>query len=185
MFEVLRDRGRLDDTVVLFTSDNGQLRGEHRVPPGSKNMPYEPAVLVPCMVRGSGFPRRTLRQQVHMSMDLTATCVALAGASPGLPLDGVSLTEVIAEPSRFDDRQLLYERGSSEGFAFPVPNQPPLADGVFTRTRKFVRYRDAPSTYELYDLQRDPGELQNVVDDPDYAGDRAELETALDRLLAD
>ena len=183
-FDVLRSKGRLDNTVVIFTSDNGQFWGEHRVPPGSKNMPYEPAVLVPCMVRGPGFPHRTLPQQVHMSMDLTATCVALGAATPDLPLDGVSLTEVIADPHRFDDRQLLYERGSNEGFTFPVPNLPPLADGVFTRTRKFVRYRNSPPTYELYDLHRDPDELQNVADDPTYADDRAELETALDRLLA-
>ena len=184
IFDVLRSGGRLDDTVVVFTSDNGQLWGEHRIPPGSKNMPYEPAVLVPCMVRGPGFPHRTIRQQVHMSMDLTATCVALAGATTDLPLDGSSLTEVIADPQRFDDRQLLYERGSVEGYSFPTADVPPLADGVFTRGRKLVRYRTVPPVLELYDLDADPDELQNVADDPRYAEERATLEDALDRLLA-
>ena len=100
-------------------------------------------------------------------------CVALAGATPDLPLDGSSLTEVIADPQRFDDRQLLYERGSQEGYSFPTRVLPPLADGVFTRHRKFVRYRTAPPVYELYDLDADPGELQNVVDDPRYVGERS------------
>lgn len=184
IFEVLRSGGRVDHTVVVFTSDNGQLWGEHRIPPGSKNMPYEPAVLVPCIVRGPGFPHRTVPQPVHMSMDLTATCVALAAATPDLPLDGSSLTEVIAHPQRFEDRQLLYERGSPEGYSFPTAEVPPLADGVFTRSRKLVRYRTVPRVYELYDLDADPGELQNVADDPRYADERFTLEDALDRLLA-
>ena len=184
VFDALQSKGSLDDTVVVFTSDNGMLWGEHNVPPGTKNLPYDPAVLVPCMVRGPGFPHRTVRQPVHMSMDLTATCVELAGASPGVPLDGVSLTEVIASPARFDDRQLLYERGSNEGFSFPVVEFPPLADGISTRNRKLVRYRDSPPTYELYDLDADPGELRNVADDPKFAPDLAALDAALDRLLA-
>jgi len=180
----LQSTRRLDDTVILFTSDNGMFWGEHRIPPGSKNMPYDPAVLVPCIVRGPGFPHVTVRQPVHMSMDLTATCVELAEATPDLPLDGVSLTQVVADPKRFDDRQLLYERGSDEGLTFPTAELPPLADGIFTQTRKLVRYRSTPPTYELYDLGADPGELRNVADDPKYRNQRAALEDALDRLLA-
>ena len=180
-------KGRLDNTVVVFTSDNGVFWGEHRVPPGSKNMPYEPAVLVPCMVRGPGFPHATLPQQVHMSMDLTATCVELGAATPDLPLDGVSLTEVIADPGRFDDRQLLYDRGSTEAVHLPVPREPGRrsADGVFTRTRKLVRYRDSTRRCtSSTTCDADPGELQNVADDPAYADDRADLEAALDRMLS-
>jgi N-acetylglucosamine-6-sulfatase len=181
--EQLDSMGRLDDTVLIFTSDNGVFLGEHRIPPASKNMPYEPAVLVPCMARGPGFSHTTIRQPVHMSMDLTATCVELAGASPDLPLDGVSLTQVVAHPSRFDARQLLYERGSNEGYSFPI-SLPPLADGIFTRNRKLVRYRSTPSIYELYDLDADPNEFRNLADHPEYTDDRSTLEAALDRLLA-
>jgi N-acetylglucosamine-6-sulfatase len=183
IFEQLASTGRVDDTVVIFTSDNGVFMGEHRIPPSSKNMPYEPSVLVPCVARGPGFPHTTIRQPVHMSMDLTATCVELAEASPNLPLDGVSLTQVVGDPSRFDARQLLYERGSSEGYSFPIA-VPPLADGIFTRDRKLVRYRSTPSIYELYDLDADPNELRNLADHPEYADDRSTLEAALDRLLA-
>jgi arylsulfatase A-like enzyme len=181
--KALQSTRTLDDTVVIFTSDNGIFMGEHRIPPGSKNMPYDPAVLVPCIVRGPGFAHTTVREPVHMSMDLTATCVELADATPDLPLDGVSLARVAADPSSFADRQLLYERGSTEGYVFPV-YLPPLADGIFTRDRKLIRYRDAPPTYELYDIHADPNELQNVADHPDYANDRTALEAALDRLLA-
>jgi arylsulfatase A-like enzyme len=119
-----------------------------------------------------------------MSMDLTATCVEVAGAIPDLVLDGVSLRHVVADPKRFDDRQLLYERGSEEGLTFPTAELPPLADGICTRDRKLIRYRSAPPIYELYDIESDPGELRNVADDPEFANERAALEDALDRLLA-
>ena len=129
---------------------------------------------MPCIVRGPGFRRATIRQPVHMSMDLTATCVELGGAVPDLTLDGVSLAQVAVDPRRFDDRQLLYERGSQEGLTFVYPNTelPPLADGIFTRTRKLTRYRTSPAVVELYDLDADPGEGHNVADDPAYADDR-------------
>jgi arylsulfatase A-like enzyme len=186
IFEHLRAAGTLDDTVVIFTSDNGEFWGEHRIPPGSKNLPYEPAVRTPCIVRGPGFRPTTIRQPVHMSMDLTATCVELGGAAPDLALDGVSLMQVAADPGRFDDRQLLYERGSQEGLTFVYPHTelPPLGDGIFTRKWKLTRYRTEPAVVELYDLDADPGEGRNVADDPAYADDRASLEAALDRLLA-
>jgi arylsulfatase A-like enzyme len=182
--ELLRSQGTLDDTLIIFTSDNGEFWGEHRIPPGSKNMPYDPAVLVPCIVRGPGFPHTTIHQPVHMSMDLTATCVERARATAGRTLDGVSLAEVVRHPRRFDDRQLLYDRGSREGFTFPSAELPPLADGIFTRERKLIRWQTDPPVYEVYDLAADPGEQRNVADDPEYANDRTGLDAALDRLLA-
>ena len=120
-----------------------------------------------------------------MSMDLTATCIDLADAAPDLHLDGVSLAQVVANPTRFDDRQLLYDRAGRDGFIYTPPSQwPPAADGIFTRNRKLVRYRSSPSIYELYDLDADPNELRNLADHPEYADDRSTLEAALDRLLA-
>jgi arylsulfatase A-like enzyme len=121
-----------------------------------------------------------------MSMDLTATCVELAGAKPDLPLDGISLTRIIANPASQNDRHLLYDRDDRDAFTFPPPTGllPPPADGVFTSNRKLIRYKSAPPVYELYDLDADPDELSNVADHPEHARDQSELEAALDRLLA-
>jgi arylsulfatase A-like enzyme len=183
IMKTLASRGRSSDTVVVFTSDNGMLLGEHRVPPFSKNLPYDPAVLAPCIVRGPGFPHAVVHQPVHMSVDLTATCVALARANPTLRLDGVSLTDVVSDPSAYDERHLLYDRDDRDGLTFGVPSPPP-ATGVFTRTHKLIRWSDPAGTRELYDLGADPGELMNIADDPAHADERARLEDALDRLLA-
>jgi hypothetical protein len=55
---------------------------------------------------------------------------------------------------------------------------------VSTIDRKLVRYEGTPAVYELYDLEKDPGELTNVADDPAYAADRTKLEARLNALLA-
>jgi arylsulfatase A-like enzyme len=116
-----------------------------------------------------------------MSVDVTATCVDAAGARADHSLDGVSLYDVVADPGRFDDRMLLYDRDDrDDGRQF----QAPPADGLFTKTRKFVRYTSDPPVYELYDLEQDPDERRNVAEDTAYAVDRRDLETALDDLLS-
>lgn len=181
MIRTLRARGSLDNTVVMFSSDNGVFAGEHRMPLLSKNMPYDPSVRVPCVIRAPGLVPGIVTQPTHMTLDLTATCVDVAQARPDLELDGTSLLEIANNPSRYDDRQLLYDRDNRDnGPAFDCPT----AAGVFTATHKLIRYDTTPPTFELYDLERDPDELTNVADDPAFASRRTALEADLDRLLS-
>ncbi|MGH9027082.1 MAG: sulfatase family protein [Acidimicrobiia bacterium] len=181
MFRALHARQSLANTVVMFSSDNGILQGEHRIPPLAKNLPYEPSVRVPCFLRAPGVTASVVAQPVHMAIDLTATCVDVGRAEPGLALDGVSLLDVLDDPDRYRDRRLLFERDNRDD---PISLRCPRAAGVFTMGRKLIRYDTSPPTFEFYDLERDPNELQNVADDPRYATDRAELEDELDALLS-
>ena len=108
------DDDRLGRTVVVVTSDNGVYRGEHRRPePGAKSGPYEVAVHVPMIVRGSGFPAGTdVDAPVLAFQDLTATLVELAGATAGLPdQTGVALTAIASDAEAHRDRALLHEIG--------------------------------------------------------------------------
>ena len=86
------------------------MLGEQRAPALSKNVPYEPASHVPCIVRGSGFPKKSVDAPVHMFVDVTATCVDLAGVRGDHTLDGVSLRDIVADPGHYADRALLYDR---------------------------------------------------------------------------
>ncbi len=181
IFKALERRGSLDDTVVMFSSDNGVLDGEHRVPLLSKNLPYEPSVRVPCLVRAPGLAAAVVDAPAQMSVDLTATCVAVAGAAPTLDLDGLSLLEVAARPAAHRDRRLLYDRDDRDDF---VGFGCPPASGVFTVDRKLIRYETTPPTYELYDIERDPDELENLAEDPAHAEERRALDAELDALLA-
>ncbi len=83
----LRATGELDNTLVIFTSDNGFFGGEHRIPTG-KNRVYEEAVRVPLMMRGPGIPRDETVKEMSANIDLAPTIADVAGATPLVKVDG-------------------------------------------------------------------------------------------------
>ena len=79
--------GKLDQTYIIFTSDNGFFHGEHRVPQG-KVLLYEPSIRVPLIIRGPNIPAGQHRSQFVENIDLAPTIVAATGAQPGRVMDG-------------------------------------------------------------------------------------------------
>jgi N-acetylglucosamine-6-sulfatase len=165
----LRRTGELDDTLVIFTSDNGFFHGEHRVPAG-KVLPYEPSIRVPLIMRGPGIPAGRRVGQRVANIDLAPTIVDAAGATPGRVLDGRSLLPVIARPNVPLGRDLLVERGPGAG--------------TFTALRApnyfYAEYGNGER--ELYDLVRDPYELRSRHANPAYATVREDLAERLAHL---
>jgi arylsulfatase A-like enzyme len=174
----------LDNTVVVYSSDNGLTYGEHRLPFVGifKNTAYDPGMRVPLVIRGPGFPVGVSEEPVTMAPDITATVLAVAGAAPGLPADGIDLRDMIANPSTYAARQILHHRGPALDFGTA-----PRADGISTLTRKLFRCTELPldstDRYEAYDLDIDPDELNNWGNDQSRTTERDALETALDDLL--
>jgi arylsulfatase A-like enzyme len=178
LFSTLEATGQLDNTVVMFTSDNGVMYGEHRVwngIPSDKNLPYEPSMHVPLLVRGPRFTATT-QQAPTCGQDLTATCVALSGAAPTVPIDGVDLRAVGS------DRAVLHERTTAVN---PVPGMP-SGVGLTTANAKLWRHDASdPDRYEMYLLDADPTEHVNVAYDPAFATEREELVARLQALLGE
>ncbi len=174
---VLRRRGELDRTVILYMSDNGFLWGEHRL--GGKIWPYEESIRVPLVVRT---PWRnvwgTVDRHLVLNIDLASTIAQLAGVRPGLPQDGRSLVPLLHghRPSWRNEFVVEY-LGASELRA----GGPPPFRGLRTERYLYVEYLNG--WRELYDLRHDPWELQNVADAPAYAGTRAQLHARLLRLF--
>jgi arylsulfatase A-like enzyme len=167
----LRRAGELDDTLIIFTSDNGFFHGEHRVPFG-KVLPYEPSIRVPLIVRGPGIPAGLRVNQRVANIDLAPTIVDAAGATPGRVMDGRSLLPIIAQPDVPLGRDLLVERGPGAG--------------TFTALRApaYLYVEHGNGEEELYDLRRDPFQLASRHADPDYAAIKAGLALRLDHLRA-
>jgi arylsulfatase A-like enzyme len=169
IMETLQDTGALADTVVIFTSDNGWMAGEHRVPSG-KMLAYEPSIRVPLLMRGPGIPAGSRRNDLVWNGDLAPTILALAGARPAFALDGRSL---LAPPD--PHRAILLE-----GPAAPRTLGLPRFTGLRTHRYKYVEH--LRGARELYDLRRDPYELANLVRLPRMAGVKARLHRRLVRL---
>ena len=197
----LRATGQLDDTVLIFLTDQGVMAGEHRIKRG-KNRPYEEAIGIPLLIRGPGVVPGAVVDAPVANIDVAPTILDFAGAEvpPELarPIDGTSLTTTLAGGPADPDRAILIEgRDNTARSRHGYKVQSYV--GVRTARYAYVEYhranyatRDegiaAPigggrrTERELYDLVRDPNQLRNLARDPDYSFARTELAALVDRL---
>lgn len=164
LIAALRDTGQLDDTFLVFTSDNGFHMGQHRLEPG-KYTAYEPDVHVPLLVRGPGVPAGVEATALTSSVDLAATFAELAGAALPVEPDGRSLVPFLRGKAPESWRQAVL----LEQFRYPPapPDDEAISDfpahrGLRTENLKYVEYGNGER--EVYDLQNDPDELLNLRD---------------------
>jgi arylsulfatase A-like enzyme len=183
----LKRAGELDDTYVIFTSDNGYMQGEHRVPLG-KMLPYDPSTQVPLLMRGPRLPRDRETKALVGNIDLAPTILQAARAPMPRQLDGRSFLPFARDVRLRSLRPLLHEtvgngaRGRSntrEGNARQEQPRVPAWRAVRTTRWLYVDYKGGER--ELYDLRRDPAQLRSVAGDPRL---RVRLRT-LRRILSD
>ena len=149
--------GELDDTLILFTSDNGFFHGEHRVPQG-KLLVYEPSIRLPLLMRGPGVPGGERQSQLVTNADLAPTIIDAADATPGRVQDGRSLLDLVEDPGVQWGRELLLEGGTNAGLTYTA-----------LRNYRWKWVEHGNGERELYDLENDPDELLNVAVDPALA----------------
>jgi N-acetylglucosamine-6-sulfatase len=204
----LQAKGALDNTYLIFTSDNGFMQGQHRLHQG-KFAPYEPSVKVPLLIRGPSIPPGGLPRALVWNADITSTILQVAGASAGLPQDGRSLLPYAQDPNLKSTRPLLLETGPP-GSAIE-PTTASAAGGVKRRRVKFSTYvknldldrtaqisraivapryrairtgryllvKYSNGNREMYDLSRDPLELNSIYKDSRYFPVRKYLQKTL------
>lgn len=147
LVEQLGAQGELDDTYVIFQSDNGYEHGEHRV--FDKNVPWDRSVRVPLIIRGPGFAAGAERSDLTANVDVPATILEATGVAPPRPQDGYSL---LGEHRR---RALLLERPYGGSTRLQQPwRQIKTAKG-------WTYWRNLRNGRHLYDLGRDPLQLHN------------------------
>jgi N-acetylglucosamine-6-sulfatase len=229
--------GRLRNTYVIFTSDNGFFFGQHRLV-GGKFLAYEPSTHLPLIIRGPGIKPKTASGQLVNTIDIAPTILELAEVTPDKSIDGVSLVPYMKEPTLRSRRPLLFESfvqtddveqngqaaaeepsatertdagtatgklglkgvsarattGAASGRK-PAPRSaaaknpaahasevapPKNYYGIRLGPYKYIEWPDGEK--ELYDINKDPYELNNIVRDPNYFPIRAFLHTELERL---
>ncbi|CAN5217733.1 sulfatase [soil metagenome] len=168
--DALRASDATDNTLVVFTSDNGYLMGEHRYQ--GKILAYDESVRVPLIMAGLGLPQGAQDAQSAAMIDLAPTFAELAGATPLVDVDGQPIhVRTGPEAAELDDRTLLVQAGATKIKKFPTGW---WFRGVRTPRYTYVRY-ERDGFVELYDRERDPFELRNLADDPRYKRVRTEL----------
>jgi N-acetylglucosamine-6-sulfatase len=166
----LSAQGVLDNTIIMFSSDNGFFFGEHRIQAG-KNRVYEEATRVPLVINGGTFTGGKTRKQVVANIDLAPTIAALAGVTPGLTQDGISLVPYATSSKYRDERAILLENAPSNANTFNA-----------IRTKKWVYSKLGSSEEELYDIGKDPLQLTSKHAQKSLQKTKAKLAAALDVL---
>ena len=174
VFDTLRELGLDKNTVVVYTSDHGEMAGAHRM--WTKHNMYEQSVRVPLIVRmpdlaGAGSNREHLVEQV----DLLPTLAELCGFEAPTGIDGRSFASSVR-----DERHAAREFAYSEYYfcrrVFTADNRfvgkPPI---LMVRTDRWKLNYLSWDRSELFDLRNDPGEFRNAIDDSGNAGIVKEL----------
>jgi N-acetylglucosamine-6-sulfatase len=172
--DALAANGELDDTYIVFTSDNGYLLGEHRLE--KKNYIFKEALEVPFLVRVPSADAATTSDIPVTMVDIAPTVAELAGAQPERLQDGASFAGVLAGGQvAWRDTQLI-QTGTK-----PSPAHGWWIRGV--RTNRYTYGKDLITGVEqLYDRRLVPGETRNVALDPTYARVLRELRRRLTAL---
>lgn len=154
ILETLEKTGRVDNTYVIYAADHGLAVGSHGLL-GKQNL-YEHSMGAPLVVAGRGIPAGGSTQAFTYLLDIFPTVCALTGAAPPADLDGFDLGPLWrGETDSVRDRIFLAYRG--------------LMRSIRDHRWKLIRYPPIDHT-QLFDLENDPDELNNLADDPAQAG---------------
>jgi N-acetylglucosamine-6-sulfatase len=171
--QTLERTGELANTLIVFTSDNGYMHGEHRAK-AEKVLPYEEAMRVPLIMRGPGIPTGFWDPRPVANVDIAPTIVDATGVGARRVMDGRSLLDLVDDRTAWWGRDVLIENGRGANSVAPFR-------GI--RTGRFV-YTRYPTTgeYELYDLERDPYQLRSLDESDRHAPVLRDLRSRLRRL---
>ncbi len=158
----LRERGQLEDTLVVYMGDNGFGFGEHGLI--DKRTAYEWSIRVPLLMQCPGvIPAGTVVTQLVANIDLGPTLLEAAGAAPLPDADGRSFWPLVRGQSTPWRTELLYEYFWEKNF----PHTPTL-HALRGERYKYVHVHGLWDLDELYDLQTDPGETRNLIFSPEH-----------------
>jgi len=166
----------LDDTYVMYSSDNGFHIGEHGLPAG-KDFPYEEDIRVPMTVRGPGVPEGRSIGAMVLNNDFAPTLAEIAGIEPASFVDGRSFLLLLQNPERTWRQSFLVQRRVFESHYLQLAEDSGMTAELIDQSAYYDAIRTADWTYveygtgerELYDLARDPHQLENVAESADPA----------------
>ena len=163
VLDYLEKAGLLDNTLVVYTSDQGFYMGEHGW--FDKRFMYEESMRTPLVMRlPKGFQKRGDIPELVQNIDYAPTFLELAGVEIPDDIQGISLMPLLRGEHPQDWRSSLYYHF----YEYPVEHMVKRHYGVRTERYKLIHFYDDIDQWELYDLQTDPTEMNNLFDKPGY-----------------
>jgi len=163
--KTLAELDQLDETVIIYFSDNGYMMGEQGLI--DKRVMYESSIKVPCFVHCPDMiPQHREDSHFILNIDIAPTILDLAGAQQPDLMHGESFLPLIQGDTSGWRKAFLYEY-----FIDPFAPQTPTILGLRTRKYSYMTYHGVWDTWELYDMEQDPKQTHNLLGQITYGRD--------------
>ena len=173
--KALKDKGVEKNTVIILMGDNGYFLGERQI--ADKWLMYDLSLSVPLIIYDPRVQKHQDAQAMTLNLDVPATIAEFAGIAQPQSWHGKSLVPIVWGKSDHLQRDtILIEH------LWEIESIPP-SEGVRTAEWKFFRYLNDKSLEELYNLKKDPRELNNLARKPEYQTELKDLRTKCDYLI--
>jgi N-acetylglucosamine-6-sulfatase len=175
----LEEMGELDNTVIIYSSDNGYFMGEHGY--WDKRIAYENSMRIPMLIR---YPKTikpgTIINENALNIDLAPTILELAGIDTPTYMQGASMVPLFNSSSEKTNwrKSFMFEYYVDDAYPYAGPNMLAIRSDTFKLIDAFLEN----DIDELYDLKKDPGEMNNLINDPLYEKIEQQLRSELDGL---
>lgn len=174
----LEEVGELDNTIIIYTSDQGFFLGEHGF--FDKRFMYEECQRMPLVMR---FPKLieagSKSSALSMNVDFAATFLDIAGVEVPADMQGKSLLPIISNKGKTPDnwRKSVYYHY----FEYPAEHSVKRHYGIRTERYKLIHFYNDIDEWEMYDIKEDPKEMNNLYDKPEYAKQQKDLVSQLNQ----
>ncbi len=191
LMQYLEESGLLDNTLVVYTSDQGFYMGEHGW--FDKRFMYEESLNTPLIMRlPKGYERRGIIDEMVQNIDYAPTFLEMAGAPIPKDIQGMSLVPLLkvpSQPSLEGKEKASPFKGETwrksiyyHYYEFPAEHAVKRHYGIRTERYKLIHFYQDIDQWELYDLQNDPTEMHNLYGQPEYRKIQKEMHRRLRRL---
>ena len=178
--KALKETGQLDNTIIVFTSDNGYFYGEHGLSV-ERRLAYEESIRLPLLVRYPPVIKAgTIRDETALNIDMAPTLLSLSGLAVPANMQGRSLVPLLKGEKPSWRKSFLIEYYSDKVF-------PRIVNMGYKAVRnerwKYIHYLELDGMDELYDLKSDPYEMRNLINNSNAKNALEEMKRELELLL--
>lgn len=174
LLDQIKELGLYDNSIIVFTSDHGEMMGSHGIHPKDKQHAYDEAVKVPFLIRYPGIGESEGKEIFTPlnTTDILPTMLSMANVDVPDCIEGENLSSIIRNPESQTDRAVLFM--SVKPFTLtPTPEYRAI------RTKQYTYVKTPDKASMLFDNISDPYQMDNLIDQPEYQ----ELQSNLDLLL--
>jgi arylsulfatase A-like enzyme len=172
IIEKTKELGIYDNSIIVFTSDHGEMMGSHGFRPFMKHQPYSESANIPFLISYPGMDvnKGKTAEAAITTPDILPSLLSLCNIEVPESIEGSDLTEIIKDPGKDSERAALFMNVSPFGIAFASDEYRAIRTTSYT----YVKTPDGPSM--LFNNKKDPNQMNNLVNEEAFA----EIQTKLD-----